>query len=230
VVTLRALREDLRSRSRLAGSLIDAIYEEYARFSPPIAAELRGNLAEQFLVLDHVVRPLFAWYTLAAALALTPPDACGDEEGQAAAFARLAEARPQEGAGPVRALLEGLRAGTLPATLPPQLVDLAPRIATDRFAAWAILDPLIRLWRGADRPFEPREEIADWLAAAPLDLLAAPCTRCGLAEELETIAGFLAFAPDRRATLAARLQTAWPDAAEVIGHSGLMRRRERLGH
>ena len=225
VTALRALREDIRARSRLANRLIDAIYDEYARFSPQIAAELRGDPGGQLLVLGHVVQPLFAWYRLAAAAALSPEDA----EGRAGAAEALARARPREGGAMVLGLLEGLREGSVPLLVPPLLRDLAPRIADYRFAGWAILDPLIRLWRGAGRPFDATAEIADWLADAPLDLLPQPCAACGLADDLDTVAGFLAFAPDRRARLADRLRAAWPDATTVIPHTRLMARMERLG-
>jgi hypothetical protein len=225
VTTLRGLRERIRARSRLGGQLIDSVYEEYWRFSPPIAAELRDNPRELFLVLGHVVRPLFAWYTLAAALALDPDDAAR----QRAASEALAEERPHGGGELVLGLLETLRSGApLPPDLPLLLCDLAPRIAEFRFASWAILDPLVRLWRGAGEGFDARGEIADWLAAAPLDHL-PPCVGCGLASELETIAGFFAFAPDRRAVLGQRLRSAWPEAAGAIEQVGLTVQMERFG-
>ena len=217
VMALRALREEIRGRSRIAGRLIDAIYDDYARFSPPIAQALVASAAERQAVLTHVVRPLFAWYRLAAALALHPDDAGAHRQAMAA----LTEARPGRGDRLVLGLLIGLRAGVAPPFVPRLLRDLAPRIPDYRFAGWAILDPLIRIRRGAGRPCDVPAEIADWLAAVPLDLLPPPCAACGLVADLEAIADFLAFAPERRAGLGDRLRAAWPEAGAALARTRL---------
>ena len=218
VTALRALRERVKARSRLGAELVDAIYGEYERFSPPIAARLGADAAARGLVLRSVVEPLFAWYALAGALALDPDDA----ELRNRAEAAFGAARPQGDGLGVAGLLEALRGGApLPPFLPKALVELAPRPDAFPFAAWAILDPLIRIWRGAGKPFAAVAAIGEWLAAAPLERLPRRPGVPDLAIELETVAGFLAFAPERRRELGQRLLAAWPDAAAALARAGL---------
>ena len=224
VTALRALRERVKARSRLGAELVDAIYGEYERFSPPIAARLGADAAARGLVLRSVVEPLFAWYALAGALALDPDDA----ELRNRAEAAFGAARPQGDGLGVAGLLEALRGGApLPPFLPKALVELAPRPDAFPFAAWAILDPLIRIWRGAGKPFAAVAAIGEWLAAAPLERLPRRPGVPDLAIELETVAGFLAFAPERRRELGQRLLAAWPDAAAALARAGLTPRPDR---
>ena len=72
LITLRALRDRISTVSTLGSTLIDEIYREYAQFSPAIANELTTDDTARTMVLDIVVRPLLAWYTLAGDLGLNP--------------------------------------------------------------------------------------------------------------------------------------------------------------
>jgi len=229
VTELRALRDRVRATSRLSAELIEAIYAEYERFSPPIAAELHEDAATRGVVLSFVVRPLFAWYRLAGTLALDLGNQSARlQEAQLA----VAEACPPDAladAEMIVGFLEALRGSApLPAGLPPLLRELAPRIAELRFAPWAILDPLIRTWRAASEGRDVTSEVADWLAAAPLERMPEPSDPAVLRTELGIIAGFLAFAPDRRHTLGDRLRAAWPNSKRELVRAGLTCQTESL--
>jgi len=217
VTELRALRERVRARSRLGGQLIDAIYAEYEAFSPAIADRLHGDGMSRGIVLDYIVRPLFAWYRLAGVLGLDPANGAARQD----ALQAFAEACPRDApASMILGVLDAVRSGKrLPVYLPRMVHEAAPRIAAGQFAPWAILDPLIRAWRVATEGGDPVAEIADWLAATPLDRLGQPNDTRHLDTEFATIAGFLAFAPDRRHALADRLRTAWPDAQAALGRA-----------
>ena len=52
--------------------LLHAVYRDYYRLSPPIAAELRADPGKCEAVTALAIRPLLAWYSLAAALVLAP--------------------------------------------------------------------------------------------------------------------------------------------------------------
>lgn len=224
VTELRALRDRVRAKSRLGAGLIEAIYLEYESFSPPIAAELHEDAATRGLVLDCVVRPLFAWYRLAGTLAL---DLGNQSARRQEAQLAVAEACPPDAladAEMIVSLLEALRVSApLPAGLPPLLRGLVPRIAELRFVPWAILDPLIRMWRAASEGRDVTSEVADWLAAAPLERLPQPSDPEALRTELALVAGFLAFAPDRRHTLGDRLRAAWPNSEKDLVRAGFTR-------
>ena len=142
VTELRALRDRVRATSRLSAELIEAIYAEYERFSPPIAAELHEDAATRGVVLSFVVRPLFAWYRLAGTLALDLGNQSARlQEAQLA----VAEACPPDAladAEMIVGFLEALRGSApLPAGLPPLLRELAPRIAEITAGPFAVKHP-----------------------------------------------------------------------------------------
>jgi hypothetical protein len=227
VNALRALRDRVSAASQLGARLIDAVYDEYARFSPAIAAELYGDATARGAVLASIVRPLFAWYTLAGTLGFEGDDRDACRQAAQDVF----DACPRDLDGRVIVgLLEALRSGTpLPPNLPPMLLELAPRVADFRFASWAILEPLIRAWRSATDDLDVVEEVAQWLAGAPLERLARPVDAASLEAELAVIADFLAFAPSKRTVVGERLLSAWPDAAGALERTGLIRQTVRAG-
>jgi hypothetical protein len=224
IVVMRQLRDRVAAVSGLGAQLIDAIYGEYFQFSPAIAADLQQDATAREAVLQIVVRPLFAWYTLAGALGL---------ERDAAAVKRavrdVGKACPRYLASTIAALLETIRAGEpLPAGAPRMLLDFAPRIreaAQFRFASWAILDPLVRVWTSTSRQLDVTDEVAQWLATAPVQALRPPRDAAALDREFGGLAKFLDFDPAARQQLGARLLEAWPDAAEALERHGLIQQR-----
>jgi hypothetical protein len=219
---LRQLRDRVGSVSGLSAQLIDVIYGEYYQFSPAIAAELEQDAFARQAVLWVVVRPLLAWYTLAGTLAFDQDN----EEAVKRAARDVLSACPRYLSGSVVALLEAIRSGeSLPADAPQLLLDFAPRIqeaARFRCASWAILDPLTRAWRSADSGLDVVEEVSQWLATAPLEVLAPPSDPQLLDLELGTSASFFNFRPAAKRQLGERLAAAWPDATAVLARHGFI--------
>lgn len=217
---LRDLRDRVSEASRLGAQLIDVIYGEYEQFSPGIAAKLQQDAITREAVLQTVVRPLLAWYTLAGTLAFEP----ADQKAINQAAQDVLKVCPQYLGGiSIITLLEAIRAGEeLPANTPPVLLDLAPRIAHFQFASWAILDPLIRAWRSATDQLDVVDEVAQWLVTAPLEALSAPSDPEILDAELGVLADFLDFKPAVRQQLGERLLAAWPNAAVALEHAGFV--------
>ncbi|MFA5924599.1 MAG: hypothetical protein WC856_25485 [Methylococcaceae bacterium] len=217
---MRQLRERVSAVSRLGAQLIDVIYGEYKQFSPGIAAELVQDTTAREAVLQIVVRPLFAWYTLAGTLAFDQ----ADQKAIGQAKQDVLNACPQHSGGmTIITLLEAIRAGKeLPEYTPQILLDLVPRIAHLRFASWAILDPLIRVWRSITDDLNVTDEVAQWLASAPLEALSLPNDPEILDEELGMLASFFEFNPIVRPQLGERLLTAWPDTAVALEHAGFL--------
>jgi hypothetical protein len=227
VNSLRALRDRVSVASQLGARLIEAVYDEYARFSPAIAAELYQDATARGTVLASIVRPLFAWYTLAGTLGFE-----GDDRHACRQAAQdVVDACPRDLDGrAIVGLLEALRSGApLPPALPPMLLGLASQVADFRFASWAILEPLIRAWRSATDDLDVVEEVAQWLAGAPLERLARPVDAASLDAELAVVADFLAFAPSKRTVVGERLLSAWPDAAGALQRAGFIRQTVRAG-
>lgn len=227
VTALRSLRDRVSAASQLGARLIEAVYDEYARFSPAIAAELYQDATARGTVLASIVRPLFAWYMLAGTLGFEGDDrhAC-----RRAAQDVLDACPPDLDGRTIVGLLEALRSGApLPPVLPPMLLELAPRAAEFRYASWAILDPLIRAWRSAIDDLDVVEEVAQWLAGAPLEDLVRPVDAASLEAELAVIADFLAFSPSKRTVVGERLLSAWPDAAGALERAGLIRQTVKAG-
>lgn len=217
VTRLRALRDRIRTSSRLGGDLIDRVYGEYFQFSPVIATKVQQDALTREVVLQAIVRPLFAWYTLAGMLGFDE----ADEEGVGQCVQDILTACPAEFGETIVAVLEALRCeGELPPDTPQLIVDLAAQIAHFRFASWAILDPLIRVWHAATDQLDVVDEVADWLASAPLESLSL--SDAELEDELDVLASFLSFKPSARLQLGDRLSAAWPDAGSALQHSGFV--------
>ncbi|MDO3521666.1 CFI-box-CTERM domain-containing protein [Ralstonia pseudosolanacearum] len=225
VAGMRALRDRVSARSALAGRLIEAIYDEYWQFSPAIADRIRDSESARMAVMALVVRPLFAWYQLAGQLALGPSDAAA--VGQAEKALRGACPRylgPAKVAGYLQQLADGR---ALPASMPPLLAQLAPRLQQALglpLVRWAILEPLLRTWQGAADHLDMRQQVAAWLGGAPLDTLAMP-DAATLHAELADLASLLAFDADARSTVGARLAAAWPASAEALARVDLCERQ-----
>src|SRR6266508_3655870 len=223
VIRLRQLRDRVATASRLSGQLIDVIYRDYSQFSPEIAAELEQDAVARNAVLWVIVRPLLAWYTLAGILALEQ----ADQKAANQAAQEVLNACPQYlGGSSIIPLLEAIRTGrALPENTSPLLLDFVPRIrqwARLRFASWAFLDPLVRVWRSATDNRDVVDEVAQWLATAPLEALAPPSDPQMLDVELGVLAGFFDFRPMARRQLGKRLTAAWPGAASALERVGFV--------
>lgn len=220
VVGLRALRDEVAARAPLAARLIDAIYDEYWRFSPAVADEIRDSDSARMAVMALVVRPLFAWYQFAGRLALAPHD----EAARVAAERELQAAcprwmQPAKISGYLQRFADEAAA---PDGMPTLLAQLAPRLRAALalpLVRWAIFEPLQRTWAAAAERRELRAEVADWLAAAPLERLPLP-EADALEEQLATVAALLSFAPDARAAVGTRLADAWPEARAALVRAG----------
>jgi hypothetical protein len=223
VTVLRQLRDRVGAASGLAAELIDAIYGEYYQFSPGIAVNLQEDAVAREAVLWMVVRPLLAWYKLAGAVALDLADQTAVSRAQEEVSSACP---PYFGGSLVSAMLEKIRAGEpLPADSPRLLLDFAPRLqeaARLRFASWAILDPLIRVWKSRTSDHDLIDEVSQWLATVPLEALAPPSNSGALDVELSRLAGFFGFKPTARRQLGARLALAWPDARTALERHGFV--------
>ena len=222
VKRLRRLRDSVSAKSRLAADLIDAIYGEYYGFSPAIAAQLQEDTTARQAVLGVVVKPLVAWYALAGKLGL----AGADQDGIDHAVRDVASACPRYLASPVAGVLRAINSNQdLPAHTPQILLDFVPKVreaARLPLASWAILDPLMRLWTCAAQGLDIVDEVAHWLAAAPLSSFPAPGTPQLLEEELRVLASFLAFHQEARRELGESLVKAWPDATDALARADMI--------
>jgi hypothetical protein len=214
---LRRLRDRIAATSLLGRRLIDVIYEEYFQFSPEIADKLRQDDLSRSAALRLAVRPLLAWYGLAGELALGRDPAAIRRLVQS-----VADSCPRYFPGKtVVTVLEAVRSGTpLPVYSPDLLADLVPKIAALSYARWAILDPLVRVWRTSLEHRGVVEEVAQWLATTPLETLTPPTDPVVLRRELKVLAAFFDFKPEARQNLGERLRVAWPDAAEALQQAG----------
>lgn len=224
VTSLRQLRDRVAGVSGLSAQLIDVIYDEYYQFSPGIAVELERDAVARTAVLWIVVRPLLAWYTLAGTLALEQTDPKAVTQ---AARDVLSACPGYLGGSSIAALLETIRSGEpLPTDAPQLLLNFAPRIreaAGLRFASWAILDPLVRAWTSITCHLDVVDQVAQWLATAPLEALAPPRDSERLDLELGALAGFFDFRPTARRQLGERLAGAWPDASVALARHGFIK-------
>jgi len=219
VTGLRRLRENVRAKSALAGRLIDAIYDDYAGFSPQIASELKGDTLSRTVVLESVVKPLFAWYVLAGKLAIGH---AGPDTVQSG-VRNLIDACPDYLGKTILPHLESIRKGEgLPKHAPAQFVELVPRIGQLPFATWGILDPLIRAWRSATQNLDPVDQVAQWLANAPIEALSLPDNGKLLEKELGALTHFFDFRPGARAHLGERLAAQWPHAEQALESTGFI--------
>jgi hypothetical protein len=221
VTRLRHLRDRVALASSLGAQLIEEIYQEYYQFSPGIAANLEQDVVARTAVLLVVVRPLLAWYTLAGALAL---DRADDNAARQAAQDVISACPRYLGGSSIATLLERIRSGEpLPADAPQLLVDLAPRLqeaAALQFASWAILDPLIRVWKPARSHYDVIDDVSQWLATAPLEALTPPSDSESMELEFRGLAGLFDFQPEARRQLGVRLAAAWPEATTTLERYG----------
>jgi hypothetical protein len=223
VTRLRHLRDRVAAASSLGAQLIDVIYREYYQFSPGIAANLEQDAVARNAVLWIVVRPLLAWYTLAGAVAL---DLAEENAVRQAAQAVISACPSHLGGASIAALLVRLRSSEpVPVDAPQLLVDLAPRLleaARLRFASWAILDPLIRVWKPARSQYDVIDEVSQWLATAPLEALTPPSNSESMEVEFSGLAGFFDFQPRARRQIGVRLAAAWPEATTTLERHGFI--------
>jgi hypothetical protein len=223
VTVLRQLRDRVAAASGMAAKLIDAVYDEYYQFSPGIVVNLEKNAGARESVLWMVVQPLLAWYKLAGAVALDLADQSAVSRAKQEV---LRACPPYFGGAHIAALLETIRAGeSLPADSPQLLRDFAPRLqeaARLRFASWAILDPLIRVWKSTTSDHDVIDEVSLWLETAPLEALSPPCNSEALDVDLSRLAEFFGFKPRARRNLGARLAVAWPEARASLERHGFV--------
>ena len=196
LIALRALRDRISTVSTLGSTLIDEIYREYAQFSPAIANELTTDDTTRTMVLDIVVRPLLAWYTLAGDLGLNP-----DTHNHDTAARNVTAACPTQ----YTDLMTGLLHPDHHTTPPTDLNHLIPHAGDYPLAAWAILDPLTRAWRSATEHLDVTDQVAQWLASVPLEALDLPTDPDTYQHELDTLTGFLRFNPHHQQRLHERL-------------------------
>jgi hypothetical protein len=223
VLLLRELRDRVSRASPLAAQLIEAIYNDYYQFSPEIAAELERDQFARSAALSLIVRPLLAWYTLAGRLAFEHTN----KETIRRAAQDVINACPRIlGMSSITTLAEAIKAGrALPPNSPPLFLHFEPRIreaARLPFASWAILDPLVRAWRSATDHRDLVDEVAGWLASAPLDSLTPPRDSETLDADLAGLAAFFDFKPMARLQLGSRLAAAWPDATSALRRTGFV--------
>lgn len=222
VLALRALRDKIMGMSTLAGGLINAIYDEYWRFSPAIAARVDDDKLLRQGVLWAVVRPLVAWYKLAGALAFEKPDSAAVKD----ALKAMKDACPiWLKPASIASIVSSLRLGEeVPASAPQQLKDLAPKVADAvklPLVSWAIFEPLEKAWQTAARRLDPQAEVAAWLASAPLEQQPLPEAN-QWQREMAALAQILSFDEAQRVVLGSRLKEAWPQTESVLTSTGLL--------
>ena len=220
VVLLRELRSTVAGSSVLAARLIDGVYDEYRRFSPAVASWMDDDAHARQHARETVVTPVVAWYKLAGALALNGADRSIVEAAKGAAVdACPPELSPWHAA----AMFDALRRGEpLPDNLPSALANLGARLTSASrmpLVAWAIFEPLSRIWSAAIRPRDLVGDVAAWLATAPLDRLAAPPDH-ELEAQIREVVSLLGFDPAAREQLVARLNGAWPSAGPALSRAG----------
>lgn len=227
---MRLLRDRVAGISGLSGRLIDLVYEEYFRFSPEIAAHVAADRPARQAVLAVIVRPLLAWYALAGTLAIDGRGPSADQAARAVIGACPVFLRRHR----IAAALNDVRAGKpLPSSAARLMGGLAPRIAEAaqmRFAGWAILDPLVRLWNATAHGHDIIAAVSAWLAEAPLEAVVPPAHPAALDFELGALARLLAFDPAVKPAVGARLSIAWPGAAAALSRHGFVAQEVGHGH
>lgn len=207
IEALRGLRDRVAARSVLASGLIDAIYDQYWRFSPAVADEIAGDALVKRGALMAVVQPLSAWFQLAAQLALDPGEgAAVKAQVKALAAACPIWLMPKS----MAALIGKLRGGDMSgADVPAALRKMAPELklaASLPLVDWALLHPLEMSWRIAAERLDPVQAVADWLGNAPVEPMAR--RPAALSEvEVSALTGLLAFNPEAKARLSQRLSS-----------------------
>ena len=74
----------------------------------------------------------------------------------------------------------------------------------------------------ATRHLDVVEEVAQWLATAPLEALVPPSDPELLDVELGCLAGFFQFKPTARRQIGKRLVVAWPNATAALERHGFI--------
>lgn len=221
VSRLQQMRHRISTSSAVGKRLIDDIYGEYWQFSPKMAEEIKLDPILRGVALQIVVRPLLAWYALAGALAL---ENASRDEVQLAELALL-RVCPSDVGGPVVDWLEAIQAGELSLpTVPRHLRRVIERLQqASRFplASWAMLDPLTRAWKAGQGRLDLVDEVAEWLANAPLEKVSPPSSPELFEMDVKVLAGYFEFRPDARQRLGRRLAAAWPDTATTLERHGL---------
>jgi hypothetical protein len=226
---LRRLRNRVAAVSGLGAQLIDLVYGEYFQFSPAVAEQLAGDVIARQAVLAVVVRPLLAWYALAGTLGPGFENRSTENAARAVVDACPALFGRSAVADALAALQSG---GELSPGAARALGPFAHRIrevAGMRFVAWAILDPLARLWSAAARDSDMVHEVAQWLAAAPLEATVPPTDPAALDREIAALARLLAFRPEVKLDLGPRLAAAWPGASGMLARHGFLAGRPKQG-
>jgi hypothetical protein len=220
---LQQVRKRIGEVSPLIGQLIAEIRREYYKFSPDIAIRLGGDQVARTVALSVIVRPLMAWYDLALVLGLQSSDT-ENVERHVRAVQDACDGQP--GRPLIGEILEAVRsARSLPAETPQALLPYIDRVrqaASLYTAAWAVLDPLVRIWTLENRGANLTEEMSEWLGAAPLGVLPQPSDLKALDVELRTVAGFFDFRPASRQQLGSKLALAWPAAVPSLTRNGFL--------
>jgi hypothetical protein len=227
VVRLKQLRDRVIRSTCLGRQLLDAIYRDYYRFSPRIATELRRDLQLREGVLRFAVRPLIAWYSLAEAVSLAPDDAAAREAWCTEAYrACLFDGDPAV----VAQAMAYIRMGQAPSADAPLVLAYLAQQAREasrlRFASWAILEPLVRVWTATAAGSGLCGQVRAWLAAAPLEALDTPDIDV-LDVELALLAkGPLSGRAERHDT-GHRLAAAWPQTRRLLARHDFVDTGER---
>ena len=221
---LNMLRERVLHSAELGAALLDAIYNDYYSFSPAIADELRADDQLRDQVLRVAVRPLLAWYGLIESLAL-------DSSEPAALKPTVQRVRMPCRAGAASTAsaalcFEMIRGGR---AVPPDAGEpyayLASRLVEAvglPFTAWAIFDPLVRMWTCAATGGDIVRHAQDWLGDAPLDRLQLPLDAARRDRELGLLASGPYRSPELRRTVGARLALAWPELRDELRLHGFV--------
>jgi hypothetical protein len=219
---LQDLRRQIGAASPICGQLIDCIMREYYRFSPQVAAAIEKDAAVRGAVLTMVVRPLVAWFTLARVVGFE----WSDRTAVSVAAQDVLTACPRRLAPRIVPVLEAIRADEpFPAGAPWQLLPFGPKIreaARQPHVSWALLDSLLRAWTITTRHIDVIGEVAQWLAAAPIDPFIRSTAPELLDQELGTLAGFFDFRPAARRRMGSRLAAALPESMNALQRHGFL--------
>jgi hypothetical protein len=225
---LRALRDKIAGRSLLCGDFLRRLMEEYRRFSPAIAAEMRARPALQRAMRNCFVTPLlqyrriFALYA-ANATALDRLAGCLRGDDLFAALDPACVARAPAIAAAANALVRRLKTSARVLSpsppVPPTDTENPGRLFTfvgDAIEAgagpvehigWA-LRALALFWTavaGACDDAAIGRAIEDWLAEVPLPEAIGTLPGKNVAEDLASIRFLIFRSPSMRGRLARRL-------------------------
>jgi hypothetical protein len=222
---LNMLRDRVVRSTDIGATMLDAIYNDYYSFSPPIAEELAADAELRKRVLNLAVRPLLAWYGLIEVLALDPYDERAAERAGQRVQDACRAAAPSH-ARQFASLFAQIRRGeAVPEDAPEPFRYLASRLREAvklPFSAWAIFVPLSLVWEGAAHDEDMVNQARSWLAEAPLDQLPPPSPGARLDAELERLASGPFASPKMRRQVGARLMSVWPQLERELGTHGFV--------